>query len=153
LREGALKPEEVLEFIHTTPERYESVRAAMRYRGDGPTIKTVRERFARSDAYVRTFGRRPEPSEQARHPEPDGPFGWRCRVWRIDDHRWRQELDLPGGGLEIQVSTGRMRTRAAPEGPPGTSEEWEHRIGGGSFSNDPRWLIWLTADFAEEDER
>jgi hypothetical protein len=27
-------------------------------------------------------------------------------VWRVDDHRWRQEIDLPGGGVDIAASTG-----------------------------------------------
>jgi hypothetical protein len=46
----ALEPREVLELMGSAPERYESVRAALRYRGDGPTIKAVRERFLRSEA-------------------------------------------------------------------------------------------------------
>jgi hypothetical protein len=71
-----VEPEDVLELMRSAAERYESVRAALRYRGDGPTIKAVRERFLRSD----------------------GPFGWRCRIWRVDNHRWRQELGLPDGG-------------------------------------------------------
>jgi hypothetical protein len=130
--------EEALRLMHDAPERYESVRAALRYRGDGPTIKAVRDRFLRSEAGRRTFG---EPREEIKHSEPDGPFGWRCRVWRIDDHRWRQELELPGGGVEITVSTGRMRLVGTPEGPPGTSEQWRHRVGGGSPEDDPGWLM------------
>jgi hypothetical protein len=133
-----VQPGEILEIIHGASERYASVRAALRYRGDGPTIKAVRERFLRSEAGRRTFG---EPGEEIRHHEPDGPFGWRCRVWRIDDHRWRQELELPNGGVEIAASTGRMRLVGAPEGPPGTSEVWERRIGGGPAQDDPGWLM------------
>jgi hypothetical protein len=136
-----VEPEAVLRLMHNAPERYEGVRAALRYRGDGPTIKAVRERFLRSDAGRRTFGEPTQPPEEISHSEPDGPFGWRCRVWRIDDHRWRQELELPKGGVEIVASTGRMRTVGTPEGPPGTSEQWEHRIGGGSPADDPGWLM------------
>ena len=135
-----MEPEGVLELMHSAPERYDSVRAALRYRGDGPTIKVVRERFWYSEAGRRTFGESTEPPEDISHPEPDGPFGWRCRIWRVDDHRWRQELELPGGGVEIQVSTGRMRTRGTPEGPPGTSELWQRRVGARGTDDDPGWL-------------
>ena len=57
------------------------MRAALRYRGDGPTIKTLRDRYLASEAYRLETGRSPVPSEEVRHTEPDGPFGWRCRVW------------------------------------------------------------------------
>jgi hypothetical protein len=133
-------PKEVLELMHSAPERYDSVRAALRYQGDGPTIKTVRDRFLRSEAGRRTFG---EPTKGIRHSEPDGPFGWHCRVWLINHHRWRLELDLPGGGMDIAASTGRMRLVGTPEGPPGTSELWERRIGGDpppDGSHSPRTL-------------
>ncbi len=137
-----MEPEEVLELIRSASQRYDSVRAALRYRGDGPTIKAVRERFLRSEAGRRTFGNRAQaPPEPIQHAEPDGPFGWSCRIWRIDDHRWRQELELPGGGVEIKASTGRMRLRGTPEGPPGTSELWQRRLGGGNRQDDPRWLM------------
>ncbi len=65
----------MLGLARTAPVRYESVRAALRYRGNGPAIKAVRERYLRSDARRRTHGNRPEPSEGIRHPEPDGAFG------------------------------------------------------------------------------
>jgi hypothetical protein len=136
-----VEPEQVLELMHSAPERYESVRAALRYRGDGSTIKAVRERFLRSEAGRRTFGEPTEPLKDISHSEPDGPFGWRCRIWRVDDHRWRQETELPGGGVDITVSTGRMRTVGTTEGPPGTSEMWECRIGRGHPSGDPGWLM------------
>ena len=136
-----MQPKEVLELMRSAPERYDTVRAALRYRGDGPTIKAVRERFLRSEAGRRTFGDPQGPPEPIPHAEPDGPFGWRCRIWRVDRHRWRQELELPGGGADIAVSTGRMRSRGTPERPPGTSEMWECRIGGGSRSDDPAWLM------------
>jgi hypothetical protein len=140
-----VEPGEVLELVRSAPERYDSVRAALRYRGDGPTIKAVRERFLRSEAGRRTFGEPTDASEEIGHSEPDGPFGWRCRIWRVDDHRWRQETELPGGGVDMWVSTGRMRAIGTPEGPPGTSEQWHQRIGGGRREDDPSWLI-PTAD-------
>lgn len=34
-----MRPEEVVGSIHTAPERCETVRAALRYGGDGPIIK------------------------------------------------------------------------------------------------------------------
>lgn len=144
-----MEPEEILELVHSASERYESVRAALRYRGDGPAIKEVRERFWYSEAGRRTFGHLVEqetydPSEE---PEPDGPFGWRCRVWLIDHHRWRLELDLPGGGIDIAASTGRMRTRGTPEGPPGTSEMWQQLVGVRGPVHGPGWLPQATDTF------
>ena len=34
-----MQPEEVLELIGSAPQRYDTVRAALRYRGDGPTTR------------------------------------------------------------------------------------------------------------------
>ncbi len=138
-----MEPEEVLELMSSAPERFESVRAALRYRGDGPTIKMVRERFLRSEAGRHTFGEPTDAPEDFRHSEPDSPFGWRCRVWRIDDAHWRQETELPGGGVDIRGSSGRRRLPGG--GPPGSGKAWEWRIGGGRRSDDPSWLI-PTAD-------
>ena len=136
-----MQPKEVLELMRSAPERYDTVRAALRYTGDGSTINAVRERFLRSEAGRRAFGGSPEPFEPLQHAEPDGPFGWRVRVWWADQHRWRQELELPGGGVEIKASTGRMRLRGTPEGPPCTSELWERRVGVASHLEDPGWLM------------
>ena len=134
-----VEPGEVLELIHSAPERYDSVRAALHYRGDGPTIKAVRERFLRSEAGRRTFGAPTEPPENISHPEPDGLFGWRCRVWRVNDVLWRQELELPGGGVEIAASAGRRQLPIG--GPPGSGKVWERRIGGRRRVEDPSWLM------------
>lgn len=41
---------EVPELTHSTPESSEGVPAALRYWGDGPTIKAVRECFLPSEA-------------------------------------------------------------------------------------------------------
>ena len=42
-----MQPEEVLKLIGSASERYNTVRAALRYRGDGPTRKEIRERIER----------------------------------------------------------------------------------------------------------
>ena len=132
-----MRAEEVLSLIHAAPERYETVRASLVYRGDGPKIKAMREKYARSEAGRRTFG---DSSDGIYHPEPDSAFGWRCKVWRVDEHRWRQELELPNGEVSIPVSNGRIRPFGTPEGPAGSSEVWELRTLGGSRSKDSRWL-------------
>ena len=81
-----MEPEEVLELIRSAPERYDTVRAALRYRGDGTVHKEIRERIASTEAGRRAFGI--SPREAAKrierpidHPEPDGSFGWSCRTW------------------------------------------------------------------------
>ncbi len=137
-----MQPEEVLELMRSAPERYDTVRAALRYRGDGPTIKAVRESFLRSEAARRTFGDRTEDSEPIQHAEPDGPFGWRCRAWHADKYRWRMETDLPGGGVNISVVNGLRRWPIG--GPPGSGLWQEHRVGGGSREDDPRWFDLAT---------
>jgi hypothetical protein len=75
-----VEPEEVLELIHSASERYDTVRAALRYRGEGATKRKIRERIASTEAGRRAF--RISPREAAEmiggpidHPEPDGPFG------------------------------------------------------------------------------
>jgi hypothetical protein len=50
-----VQPEEVLELIGSAPQRYDTVRAALRYRGDGPTKKEIRERIVRTEAGRRAF--------------------------------------------------------------------------------------------------
>lgn len=125
--------------IHTAPERYETVCAALRYRGDGTTIKAIRERMVRSDAGRRAFRLSArEASEPVKHPEPDGLFGWHCRAWQADHHHWRMETALPDGGTHILASAGRRRLPIG--GPPGSGLVWQKRIGGGPRDEDPRWL-------------
>ena len=128
--------------MNTAPERYETVRAALVYRGDGPKIKAVRERYAHSEVGRRAFG---EPSRTIEHREPDSPFGWRYRVWRVDSHLWRQELELPGGGVNITASTGRRRLPIG--GPPGSNKVWHRRTNGGSRRDDPQWLFLADHNF------
>ncbi len=68
-----MEPEEVLEMIRSASGRYETVRAALRYRGDGPTHKGIRERIAGSEAGRRAFGVSHRGAyEPVVHPEPDG---------------------------------------------------------------------------------
>ena len=139
-----MQPEEVLELIRSASQRYDTVRAALRYRGDGPTIKALRERYLASEAYRRETGRSPETSEEVSHPEPDGSFGWRCRVWyaKVSPERGvrdRVELELPreaypGGGVDISAWDGRM------VGPSGTDTVLHSRVGGGPREDDLPWL-------------
>ena len=51
-----MQPEDVLALIGSAPERYDTVRAAMRYRGDGSARKEIRERIRSSEAGRRAFG-------------------------------------------------------------------------------------------------
>jgi hypothetical protein len=133
-----MESEQVLELIRSAPERYESVRAGLRYRGDGLVHKEIRERIVR-----RAFrGPSEETSEPTRHPEPDGPFGWRCRAWHADHYHWRMETEVPGGGVEITASKGRRRLPIG--GPPGSGLVWNRRVGAHSREDDPRWFMQAT---------
>ena len=133
-----MRPEEVLELISSAPERYDTVRAALRYRGDGPTKKEIRECIVRH-----AFGVSPrEAYKPIRHLEPDGPFGWRCLAWHADHYHWRMETEVPGGGVEITASKGRRRLPIG--GPPGSGLVWNRRVGAGSREDDPRWFMLAT---------
>ena len=139
-----MTPEEVLELVRSASERYDSVRAALRYRGDGATKREIRQRLLRSEVARREFGISPEEaSEPIRHPEPDGPFGWRSRVWHADLYHWRMETGVPGGGVHICACNGRRRLPIG--GPPGSGLVWDRRVGAGSREEDPRWF-WLAGD-------
>ncbi len=134
-----MEPEQVLELIRSAPERYGTVRAALRYRGDGAVHREIRESIPHSEAGRRAFDvPEHETPGPIRHPEPDGPFGWRCRVWHADKYRWRMETDLPGGGVNISVVNGLRRWPIG--GPPGSGLWQEHRVGGGSREEDPLWF-------------
>jgi hypothetical protein len=50
-----MQPEEVLELIGSASTRYDTVRAALRYRAEGPARKEIRERMARTEARRRAF--------------------------------------------------------------------------------------------------
>jgi hypothetical protein len=136
-----VEPEEVLELIRSAPERYETVRAALRYRGDGHVHREVRERILRSEVGRRAFQVSPrEASEPIRHPEPDSPFGWSCRAWHADGFHWRLEADRPDGGVNIHASDGRTKSGIPASGPQYMGRFWRHRVGGGSWEADPPWF-------------
>jgi hypothetical protein len=117
-----VQPEEVLRLINSAPRRYDTVRAALRYRGDGAIMRTLRDRYRASEAYRLETGGSPDPSEGVGYPEPYGPFGWRCRVWYAKvsperGSRYRLELELPkevypDGGWTYRPGTGGFRARA-----------------------------------------
>jgi hypothetical protein len=146
-----VQPEEVLKLIRSAPQRYHTVRAALRYRGDGPTIKALRDRYHASEAGRLETGGSPGPSEKIRRPEPDGPFGWRCRVWYASvsperGERYRLEVELPrevypGGGVDISAWDGRI------VGSSGTDTVVNSRIGGGPREDDPLWLVLAQDSF------
>ena len=135
----------MLKFIGSASQRYDTVRAALCYRGDGSAHKEIRERIVRTQAGRRAFGISPrEASERIErpiyHPEPDGPFGWLCRAWHADEYHWRMETALPGGGVNILASNGRTPSGAPPPGPPYMGLFWRHRVRGGSREDDPPWF-------------
>jgi hypothetical protein len=130
--------EDVLDLIHSAPERYDTVRAALRYQGDGLVLKEIRERIVRRAFQVSPRGA----TKPIRHLEPDGPFEWRCRAWHQDQHHWRMETEVPGGGVEITASKGRRRLPIG--GPPGSGLVWNRRVGAGSRKDDPRWFMLAT---------
>ncbi len=134
-----MEPEHVLDLIHSAPERFDTVRAVLSYRGDGRVRKEIRESIVRSEAGRRAFGvSAREASGPIRHPEPDGPFGWRCRAWRADQYHWRMETEVPGGGVAIAASRGRRRLPIG--GPPGSGLVWDHRVGASPREDDPSWF-------------
>jgi hypothetical protein len=138
-----VEPEDVLDLIRTAPERYETVRAALRYKGDGPVRKEIRDRIAHSEARRHAFQISPREASEAierfiDHPEPDAPFGWRCRAWHSDRYHWRMETEVPGGGVAIAASTGRRRLPIG--GPSCSGLVWDRRIGAGPREDDPRWF-------------
>jgi hypothetical protein len=117
-----VQPEEVLKLIGSASQRYDTVRAALRYRGDGSARKEISERIASSEAGRRAFGISPREAfaeEAIERPiyrwYPDGPFGWRCRAWHADEFHWRLETDLPSGGVSIFASNGRTPSSYFPD--------------------------------------
>ena len=65
-----MRPEDALELIRSAPERYETVRAALRYRGDGPTMKALRERYLASEGADARLGTRRTGPKETRPPSP-----------------------------------------------------------------------------------
>jgi hypothetical protein len=135
----SVQPEEVLKLIGIAPQRYDTVRAALRYRGDGSARKEISERIRSSEAGRRAFGISPDrpPIYQW---YPDGPFGWRSRAWHADDYHWRLESDRPDGGVNILASNGRTLSGGPGGGPQYEGLFWRHRVGGGSHEDDPPWF-------------
>ena len=139
-----MEPAEVLELIRSAPQRYDTVRAALRYRGEGATIKALRDRYLASEAGRLETGDSSGSSEEGRRLEPDGPFGWDCRVWYAGvspggGGRYRIELELPeeaypGGGVHIHAWDGRVVPFSA-------ATIVDSRIGGGPREEDPPWLV------------
>lgn len=138
-----MDPEEVLELMDDAEERYETVRAALRYRGDGPTMKLLR-RKARLEASRRGEAVSSQSSEQIQYSEPDGTFGWQCRIWHVDGYHWRRELDLPGpgGGIEVSACNGSAGVRPRPMDMP---KMWRLRDSSDPSGEDPEWL-WVPKD-------
>ena len=134
-----MQPEEVLKLIGSAPQRYDTVRAALRYRGDGSARRVIGERIRSSEAGRRAFGISPE-SAADQWWYPDGHFGWSCRAWHADEFHWRLETDLPGGGVHILASNGRTLSHAPPFGPHYMGRFWRHRAGGSSPEGDPPWF-------------
>jgi len=131
-------PEAVLELMRSAPRRYETVRAALRYRGDGSAHKEISEHIVSSEAGRRAFGISLERPNYQWY--PDGPFGWRSRAWHADDYHWRLEADRPDGGVNILASNGRTLSGGPRGGPQYMGRFWRHRVRGGSPEDDPRWF-------------
>ena len=133
-----MRPEEVLELIVSAPQRYDTVRAALRYRGDGSARKEISERIRSSEAGRRAFGISPDGLNYQWYPE--GPFGWRSRAWHADDYHWRLEVDRTDGGVNILASNGRTPSGAPPPGPQYEGLFWRHRVGDSPPDDAPPWL-------------
>lgn len=131
------------------PQRYDTVRAALRYRADGAKKRKIRERIVRTEAGRRAFDISPwEAAERLKcpidHPEPDGPFGWRSRAWHADEYRWRLEADRPDGGVNILASDGWTKSNAPPFGPQYMGRIWTHRVGGARAKMSRGGSTWPT---------
>lgn len=133
-----MDPETVLELIRSATQRYHTVRAALRYRGDGSAREEISERIRSSEAGRRAFGISPDRPDYRWYPE--GPFGWRSRAWHADDHHWRLEVDRPDGGVNVLASDGPTPIVGPSGGKQYTGRFWRHRVGGGSREDDPPWF-------------
>lgn len=148
-----MSPEEVLELMSTARRRYETVRAALHYRGDGTVIKALRDRYQRSEAGCRELGNvrglwkeQESPEFFEGEDEPSGVFEWRIKTWEAKWRRFssegtphRIELDLsqsihPGDGVDVHAWDGRTIN------PDGTVGGLDHRTGGSNPETEPFWL-------------
>ena len=146
-----MEPEDVLELIRSAPERYETVRTALCYRGDGPTMKALRKSYPASGAGRREAGDAADQLEEDGFSEPEGPFGWRCRLWYAKasperGERYRLEVELPeevypGGGVDLSAWDGRVAV------PRGQDTFVRSRTGGGSREEDPHWMALARDSF------
>ncbi len=145
-----MKVEDVLGSISSAPKRYETIRAALRYQGHGPTLKKTRAEYFESEVGRQEVGGSTEQYEPPEFDEPDGPYGWRCRVWFAGvrfpskGNRYRLELELPneavsGSDLHITAWAG------GAVGPGGTETSLVHSTKRGNLDDDPSWM-WLAQD-------
>jgi hypothetical protein len=110
----AMKREQILELMFGAKERYHTARATIREWRDEKTAAEVRERFAASEAYRRTFGHGPGDSSPSRYETEEFERTW--RVWHERPDRWRQEAELPdGSGTEYRVIDGRSFWYYSPQ--------------------------------------
>ena len=147
-----MEVEQALDLIGSASQRYDTVRAALRYRGDGAAHKEIRERIVCTEAGRQAFRISPREAAEAAgrpdaHPPSDGPFGWRCRAWYAGKYRERLETEVPGGGVNISAVNGRARSDLPPHAlcPEYDYWFWRHRVGAGPREDDPRWF-WLAED-------
>ena len=103
-----MQPEEVLELVGSAPERYDAVRAALRYRADGLKRKEIGERIVRTEAGRRAFQISAREVSEAIS-WPDGPCGWRSLAWHAGRYHWRVEKGASCGGVGISAYNGRGR--------------------------------------------
>ncbi len=147
-----MSPEEVLELMRTAQRRYETVRAALHYRGDGSTIKALKDQYQQGEAgkreleSVRGLQQGPESPEPFEQDEPDSIFEWRIKTWEAKWRRfsnegapYRIELDLsqsihPGSGVDVHAWDGRTTN------PDGMVGGLDHRTGGSQPETEPFWL-------------
>ena len=124
------------------PQRYDTVRAALRYRADGAKKRKIRERIVRTEAGRRAFDISPwEAAERLKcpidHPEPDGPSGG-AAGHGTGEYRWRLEADRPEGGGQLLASDGWTKSTLHLSDR-STWGIWT--IGwGGSREDEPRWF-------------
>lgn len=96
--------ERILELMFGAKERYRTARATIREWRDEKTVTEVRERFATSEAYRKTFGHEAGEYDPPRYENEEFERVW--RVWHERPDRWRQEAESPDG-TEYRVIDGR----------------------------------------------
>ena len=90
-----MEREQILELMFGAKGRYRAARATIREWRDEKTVSEVRERFAASEAYRRTFGHEPGDYKPPRYETEEFERNW--EVWHERPDRWRQEAELPDG--------------------------------------------------------